>query len=244
MKLNIVSIFCFSGCFFSACFFPAAPEIVEISIEPPAPEWINLVQSWDVELSDGRCFTFSSGKSLEIQVDRTENLVVLARATGVYGYFRPFGGLYPRDAQNGRLVLRAAQGYEGTLASLLAKAGMDWARFDTGRFRDEAINRLGDPWIIHPESLAKGIADGTFRVSLLSLPPRFIITIDALGESLVSESPFGQMLTVDSSGRGVVSLPAGSFRYFCSSGCLEIQVFPNGSHAEVFRILPFRASSP
>ncbi len=221
----------------AACVFFAAPERVDVVVEGIPPAWTALGLEWTLEV-DGRPVADGPEARFGLELVPGEASVVLVRPSVRGRPLEPFGARVPASAAAGGaavLVCTPGGGFEGELALRLAAAGIDWRRFDFGRFGAELAARIADPWELDPARLAAAIACGNFRASLLDPPDRFRVSIACPEGTLVPASPFAPSVAL-AGGVAELELGPGTRSFFGASGSVEVSVDGRGRATALYRL--------
>jgi hypothetical protein len=236
---------------FLACeFSPPGEEAVEIAI-PTLPEAWKGLEGMELALS----FRDSSGRwrelpvlagetrSLALSSSRACAIIVEARNRG--RALKPAGVIYPsgtRPRQTAfpvsvtRLEPSWRGGWTASVFRLLDEAGLPTG-YDFDRLEKEAAARLGDPWAIEPRTVARSLAEGSFRLDRLKAPDPLPVILPGPGP-WVPASPFASPPVAIEGGYRAELVPG--LRQFFSND-LELFVACGAETETVVLVLPLPA---
>jgi hypothetical protein len=228
--------FCFLIPLLAGCMQNLTGEDVRLVFpEPPAqakerfgePAW-ELCFSRDAGMPRVQAPAGASSVSVHIAPGPPVSVTAYMVFEGRADLFFPAGGLFPHDAEGGRLALGWEKGFAASLLIRLEEQGYPVESFNSGRFFRETILRgKGNAWALNEELIMATLAALSFRADRIKPLPAHPVSLALPAGSWLPRNPLAPLAQTNEEGLCDFGyLPEGYHRYYLlgGNGKLDIQV--------------------
>jgi hypothetical protein len=229
--------FCFLISFLAGCIQNFAGEDVRLAFpEPPAQIRQRFGEpAWEVHFSGDsgmprRLHAPAGASSVSIHIAPGPPVSVACYMVfeGRADLFFPAGGLFPHDADGGRLALAWEKGFAAAFLIRLEEQGYPVESFNSGRFfRETLLRGSGNAWALNEELITTTLTALSFRADKIKPLPAHPVNLPLPDGSWLPRNLLAPLVRTNEEGVCDFGyLPEGYHRYYLldGNGKLDIQV--------------------